>query len=126
MSDIPFWAAILFSILVVGGGALTLLGCIGLARFASFYARVHAPTIGTSFGMVGVVLASALYFTISESRPVVHELLITVFVVVTTPVTLMLLSRAALHRDRLENKPGVPAPNIGQSRPPDDQGQPLI
>lgn len=118
MSEIPLWTAIVFSVLIVGGGALTLLGCIGLARFDSFYARVHAPTIGTSFGMVRVVLASALYFTISEGRPVIHELLIAVFVVVTTPVTLMLLSRAALHRDRIERKPGVPAPRLRQSPPP--------
>lgn len=126
MSEIPLWAAIVFSVLVVGGSALTLLGCMGLARFDTFYARIHAPTIGTSFGMVGVVLASALYFTMSEGRPVIHELLIVVFVVVTTPVTLMLLSRAALHRDRIEGKPGVPGPNIRVSPPPEDQGKPLV
>ena len=31
-----------------------------------------------------------------------HEILIAIFVTVTTPVTLMLLARAALYRDRSE------------------------
>jgi multicomponent K+:H+ antiporter subunit G len=39
---------------------------------------------------------------------VLHELLITVFVVVTTPVTLMVLTRAALYRDRRDGDAEVP------------------
>ena len=37
-----------------------------------------------------------------------HELLIGIFVTVTTPVTFMLLARAALHRDRAEQNGNVP------------------
>jgi multicomponent K+:H+ antiporter subunit G len=37
-----------------------------------------------------------------ETRAVVHELLIVVFVLVTTPVTLMILVRAAQLRERFE------------------------
>jgi multicomponent K+:H+ antiporter subunit G len=37
-----------------------------------------------------------------------HEILITAFVLVTTPVTLMLLARAALYRDRAEANENVP------------------
>ena len=49
----------------------------------------------------GLVLAgSMLYFTALESRLVLHEILIAVFMMLTTPVTYMLLGRAALHRDR--------------------------
>lgn len=110
MIEIPLWAAIPFAVLLIAGSALTLLGAIGLVRFQSFYARVHAPTIGTSFGMIFVALASALYFSLVEGRPVIHEILIIVFVTLTTPVTLMLLARAALHRDRAEGKEGVPLP----------------
>ncbi len=40
-----------------------------------------------------------LLFSALESRPVLHEILIAVFMVVTTPVTYMLLVRAAVHRD---------------------------
>lgn len=125
MIEIPLWGAIVFSILIVGGAALTLLGCLGLARLSSFYARVHSPTLGTSFGMLGVVAASALYFSLVEMRPVLHEILILVFVTVTTPVTLMLLSRAALHRDRAHGDPDVPQPSAlvrtGQDRQAEQQ-----
>ena len=37
-----------------------------------------------------------------------HELLLGLFVTVTTPVTLMLLARAAVFRDRAEGNPAVP------------------
>ncbi|WMT86820.1 monovalent cation/H(+) antiporter subunit G [Pelagibacterium sp. 26DY04] len=123
MTEIPLWGAIVFAVLILGGAGLTLLGCLGLARLNSFYARVHAPTLGTSFGMVGVVAASALYFSLVEARPVLHEILILVFVTVTTPVTLMLLSRAALHRDRSDGNPDVPQPGPRVPAPQDNTAE---
>jgi multicomponent K+:H+ antiporter subunit G len=113
MTDIPVWLAILVSLLSVIGATLTLLGCIGLVRLESFYERVHAPTLGTSFGAAAILLASILYFSVSGQRPALHEVLILVFVSVTTPVTLMLLARAALYRDRAERNGNVP-PSAGQ------------
>ena len=38
-----------------------------------------------------------------------HELLLGLFVTVTTPITLMLLARAAVFRDRVEGNPAVPS-----------------
>ncbi len=93
-----------------GGGAFfTLVGCIGLVRFKTFYERVHAPTIGSSFGAGGILLASIIFFSILQSKPILHEVLITVFVVVTTPVTPMMLSRAVLHRDRTRDSKELPS-----------------
>jgi multicomponent K+:H+ antiporter subunit G len=43
-----------------------------------------------------------LLFTALQSRLVLHEILIGVFVTLTTPVTLMLLVQAASWRDRSE------------------------
>jgi multicomponent K+:H+ antiporter subunit G len=108
LSTFPEWAAVLVAILMLAGATITLVGTIGLARFATFYQRIHAPTLGTSFGAALVLLASSLYFSIATGRPVLHEILILVFVVVTTPVTLMLLARAALYRDRAEGNDVVP------------------
>jgi multicomponent K+:H+ antiporter subunit G len=113
MSEIPVWVAVLVGALALIGSLLTLMGCIGLARFSSFYERVHAPTLGTSFGAISILLASIIYFSVSAERPAVHEVLILVFVSVTTPVTLMLLARAALYRDRDERNPNVPSSIIG-------------
>ncbi|MET3791105.1 monovalent cation/H(+) antiporter subunit G [Aquamicrobium terrae] len=107
-ADLPLWAALPVALLLLLGSGLTLLGAIGLVRLDSFYKRVHSPTMGTTWGTGGILLASMLFFTMTEGRPVLHELLIAVFVTVTTPVTLMLLARAALYRDRTEQSPHVP------------------
>jgi multicomponent K+:H+ antiporter subunit G len=97
----PLLAAVI-AVFVVLGAALALIGSIGLLRLKTFYERVHAPTLGTTLGAGFTLIASMLLFGILESRPVVHEVVIGVFIVVTTPVTYMLLLRAAVHRDRSE------------------------
>lgn len=103
-SELPVWAALLVSAFLLLGAGLTLLGTLGLVRFRTFYERVHAPTLGSSWGAAGIVIASMIFFTMVQSRPVVHEILIGIFVTVTTPITLMLLARAALYRDRSEGR----------------------
>lgn len=113
--DLPAWAALLAAQLVLVGAGLTLLGAIGALRFGSFFERVHAPTLGTSWGTGAIVLASIVCFSALGSRPVVHELLIGVFITVTTPVTLMLLARAALYRDRTEGHPNIPPRSLLRS-----------
>ena len=60
--------------------------------------------MGTTLGTGLVLIGSMLYFTAIESRPVLHEALIGIFMTLTTPVTYMLLVRAALHRDKLEDR----------------------
>lgn len=106
---LPAWAALLTALLVLVGAGLTLFGAIGTLRFATFFERVHAPTLGTSWGTGAIVLGSIVCFSVLGSRLVVHEILIGVFITVTTPVTLMLLARAALYRDRIEGSDEVPA-----------------
>jgi multicomponent K+:H+ antiporter subunit G len=107
-SDLPLWAALLVSVFLVVGSGLTLIGAIGVLRLKSFYERVHAPTLGTTWGAGSILIASMLFFSVSQSRPVLHEMLIAAFLIVTTPVTLMLLVRAALYRDREEGSQDVP------------------
>lgn len=96
---LPAWAALLTSVLVLAGAGLTLIGSLGLLRLKTFYERVHAPTLGTTLGAGSVLVGSMIYFSVLQSRPVLHEILIAIFITVTTPVTLMLLVRAAVHRD---------------------------
>ena len=101
-ASIPEWLALIIAILAVAGAGLSLLGVLGLVRLTSFYDRVHAPTLGTTLGMALILLASWLYFGSAQGRWLPRELLIAVFLTVTTPVTLILLARAALFRDRTE------------------------
>jgi multicomponent K+:H+ antiporter subunit G len=109
-ADIPAWAALPVALLVLAGAALGLAGSIGLLRLRGFYDRLHAPTLGATLGIGSILLGSMLFFSVAQTRAVLHELLIMAFIVVTTPVTLMLLARAALHRDRAEGDPSVPPP----------------
>ncbi|TPE49249.1 monovalent cation/H(+) antiporter subunit G [Amaricoccus solimangrovi] len=101
---LPPAVALLVAALLVIGAGLTLIGAVGLLRLPTFYERIHAPTLGTSGGTAGIVTASMVLFSVLAGRLAVHELLIGFFVTITTPVTLMLLGRAALYRDRSEAK----------------------
>lgn len=112
--DLPLWTAILVAFFLVLGSGLTLIGSFGLVRLRSFYDRIHAPTLGASWGTAGIVMASMLLFSVLGSRPILHEFLIGIFVTATTPVTLMLLGRAALYRDRAEGSPHVPPGDVLQ------------
>ena len=103
-AELPAWAAIVTALLVLAGASLALIGSIGLLRLKSFYERVHPPTMGTTLGTGLVLIGSMVFFTVLESRLVVHEILIGVFMTFTTPVTYMLLVRAAMHRDRAEGR----------------------
>jgi len=103
-AEIPALAATLTALLLVVGAATTLIGALGLLRLRTFYQRVHAPTLGTTLGTAFIAIASMIYFSMAEMRPVLHELLIIIFVIVTTPITLMILVRAAVFRDETENQ----------------------
>ena len=46
-----------------------------------------------------LLLASMLYFTVLQSRLVIHELIIAAFILMTAPVVAMLIMRAAVYRD---------------------------
>ena len=93
--------------LAILGAGLSLLGAVGLTTFRTFYERVHAPTLGATLGMVLVLIASTVFFTIIDGRFMPREILIGLFLTVTTPVTLTLLARAAIYRT--EGKKKVPA-----------------
>jgi multicomponent K+:H+ antiporter subunit G len=101
-ATLPPLLAVLVALLVVLGAALALIGSVGLLRLKTFYERIHPPTMGTTLGLGLTLIASMLLFSTLESRPVLHEIVIAVFMVATAPLTFMLLVRAALHRDRAD------------------------
>ena len=105
LDQIPPLIAVLIAGFVLLGTVLTLLGTIGLLRLDSFYERLHAPTLGVSWGAAGILIGSVLMYSTLGSRPVIHELFLGIMMMVTAPVTLMMLGRAALHRDRAEGRP---------------------
>ena len=105
--DAPSLATILAATLLIAGATMTLIGSFGLLRFRGFYQRVHAPTLGTTLGTIFITTASMIYFSVLGTRPVLHELLVIVYVTTTTPITLIILVRAALFRDGAGSERGL-------------------
>jgi multicomponent K+:H+ antiporter subunit G len=98
--EIPAWAALPAALLLVAGGLLALIGALGLLRMPDFYTRMHPPAMGSTLGAGSVLIASMLVSSALLGRPVIHEILIGVFVVLSAPITAMLLMRAAVARRR--------------------------
>lgn len=87
----------LLSLLVLIGAVFTFIGSLGLARLPDFYSRLHGPTKATTLGVGSLLVASALYFSSQGEGISMHEILVTVFLFITAPVSAHLLSKAALH-----------------------------
>jgi multicomponent K+:H+ antiporter subunit G len=104
--DLPAWAALPAGILLITGGLLVVIGSLGLLRMPDFYARMHPPAMGMTLGTGCVLIASMLVSSAVAGRPVIHELLITLFIVMTTPVSAMTLMTAAIVRTRARSSGG--------------------
>ncbi|MDO9071858.1 MAG: Na+/H+ antiporter subunit G [Rubrivivax sp.] len=96
LNTLPLWAEITLAALLVVCGIFTLVGSIGLVRFDDFFMRLHAPTKAATLGAGGALLAS-MGLAWLQGRPGMHELLITLFLFVTAPVSANLMAQAALH-----------------------------
>ena len=99
IEHLPDWAALVVSLLLIVGASIVLIGALGLLRLRTFYQRIHGPAITVTLGAGSLLIASMLYFTVAQSRVVVHEIIITVFVLLTAPVVAMMIMRAAVYRD---------------------------
>ena len=95
-TDLPLWAELLAAALLVVGGVFALVGAIGLLRFRDFFMRLHAPTLASTLG-IGAMLLASIVVHAARGEFGWHELLITLLVFVTAPVSANLLAKAALH-----------------------------
>lgn len=102
--ELPLWAALPATLLLIMGGLLTVIGSLGLLQLPDFYTRMHGPAMGNTLGTGCVLIASMLVSSALAGRPVIHEILITIFIVLSSPVTAMLLIRAAVYRTAINEK----------------------
>lgn len=94
----------LVALFLLIGAIFALVGSIGLAKLPDFFMRLHGPTKATTLGVGGMIIGSVLYFSTRGEGLSLHELLITLFLFITAPVSAHMLAKAALHL-RLRNDP---------------------
>ena len=104
---------ILVSVLLLVGSFFILVGSIGLFRLPDVFMRLHGPTKSTTLGVGGMLLA-ALVFDIDGGLRL-RELLITLFLFITAPVSAFLLGQAGLRR-RLPSRAPLPKDFPGQDQ----------
>ena len=99
----------IFSVaLILFGASIALVGSIGLVRFPDIFTRLHGPTKATTLGVGGVLLGTILFLILQGETGAIRELLITVFLFLTAPVSAHLIAKAALHR-RCKSVCDIPA-----------------
>lgn len=91
-----FTLELIITIFILIGAAFALIGSIGLARLEDFFMRLHGPTKATTLGVGGMIIGSLIFFTATDKLSV-HELLITLFLFITAPVSAHIVGKAALH-----------------------------
>ena len=80
-------AEILISAFLIMSGIFGLVGSFGLIKLSDTMQRLHAPTKATTLGVGGVLIASMLYFLLVKGSLSFHELLITIFLFLTAPIS---------------------------------------
>lgn len=100
--------------LLLGSAFFLLVGSLGLAKLPDFFMRMHAPTKASTLGVGGILLAS-MVLQAAQGRVGLVELLITLFVFVTAPVSANLMAQAALHL-RVTSLAPVPKDTVPEDR----------
>jgi multicomponent K+:H+ antiporter subunit G len=106
----PFWIEALVCLFLLLGSLFALVGAIGLYRLPDFFTRLHGPTKATTLGVGGMLIASMIFFSSRGQGLSLHELLITLFLFITAPVSAHILAKAALQQrvryiERTRGKP---------------------
>lgn len=87
----------LVSFFLIVGGIFGFVGSFGLIKLPSPMARLHAPTKSTTLGVGGVLIASMLYFYFFLGQFSFRELMITLFLFLTAPITAHFIAKSHLH-----------------------------
>jgi multicomponent K+:H+ antiporter subunit G len=89
---------ILLSVLLVISGIFGVIGSYGLLKLKDTMQRLHAPTKATTVGVGGVLIVSMIYFGVEHDQFSIHELLITLFLFLTAPVSANFIAKTYMVR----------------------------
>lgn len=87
-------AEILIAFFLVVSGVFGLVGSFGLVKLRDTMQKLHAPTKAATLGVGGVLIASMLYFLLVKEKLSFHELMITLFLFLTAPITASFIAKA--------------------------------
>lgn len=109
------------SAILIGGGIFALVGSYGLLRLPQPMQRLHAPTKATTIGVGAALLVSALDM-LPHGSISWQELLVTVFLLLTAPVSALFLAKTLILRGEADGPlpdagTGTPWATLGQERP---------
>ncbi|KJE35681.1 cation:proton antiporter [Thalassospira sp. HJ] len=90
----PFVVELIISLLIVISGIFLLVGSFGMLKLRDLLTRLHAPTKASTVGLGGALIASMLFFWVERGSFTIHELLITLFIFLTAPITANLIAKA--------------------------------
>ena len=106
----PAWVQWLTAALIVIGSLLALLAALGLALLRNGWQRLHPPALASTLGTWCICGAALAYFSALERAPAFYVWLIPILLAITTPVSAILIARAALFRRRQAGDPDAPPP----------------
>ena len=122
-----FFGELLIALALVVSGIFGFVGSFGLVRLRHSLQRLHAPTKATTLGVGGMLIASMIWFYVEKDQFSFHELLITLFLFLTAPVTAHFIAKVYMVRNlRPEDLPSSGC-DYGWSThdaPPADQPKP--
>lgn len=86
------------ALLILIGSFFLFVGSLGLAKLSDLMQRLHGPSKATTLGIGAMLIASMLFFWLVAGDPSLHELLITIFLFLTAPVTAQMIAKAHILR----------------------------
>lgn len=106
-----FLHELLVATLIVIGASFALVGSFGMIKLPDLMSRLHAPTKATTLGVGGALVASMVYFLALRGTLSIHELLISLFLFLTAPITAHFLAKAYMHT-QLRQPGQLPRPGL--------------
>ena len=85
------------ALVLLAGAVFLFLGGLGLYRMPDLYTRIQSGTKATTLGVGSLLIASAIFFSHQDEGLSLHEVLVTLFLFITAPVSAHLMAKAALH-----------------------------
>ena len=86
--------------LIVLGAFFMFVGSLGLAILPDMMRRLHAPTKASTIGLGAILVGGVVYSFGVRGDFTIHELLITLFIFITAPVSGMMIAKAYILTNR--------------------------